>query len=480
MKANLPPSQPNPSPEQNPDSPLPVVTPPTTVNPRSRRRVWILVSVAVLVLGGIGAWWWIRNSDRPPDPPLPPAIADEEVKQAIEKARAKVLASPRSADDWGAYALVLLVHDFEREAETCLVEAARLNPSDPRWPYARSLIARKRDPDNAPKYLRQAIDTNGNPRYVSAARFALAEVLLERQEIDSAEQLFRQELGPDPGHPRAVLGLAQVAMARGDEPTATKLLMSVRENVHARKQATALLAVLARTRGDEQSALRFQDESNNTRAEGWPDPLLDRIHDLHVGKAGRERRIEMFERQGQYAEALREYRELLAKEQTPKVLTGAALNSLRVGNHDEALRWVRQAVKLDPNDAQRQYLLALILYSKVEMQWARTPGFAGAKESLEEVIGATKRATELKPDHAGAYWIWGLALKYLDDPKAALEPLRKGLTISPDDFELHLTLGQVLASTGDKPGAEVSFENARKIDPNDPRPGQELDKLRQK
>ena len=73
---------------------------------------------------------------------------------------------------------------------------------------------------------------------------------------------------------------------------------------------------------------------------------------------------------------------------------------------------------------------------------------------------------------------WGLALKNLGDAKAAIEPLRKGLVIRPEQFDLHLGLGQALAVSGDRGGAETSLNTARQLKPNDPRPAQELAKLK--
>jgi protein O-GlcNAc transferase len=96
---------------------------------------------------------------------------------------------------------------------------------------------------------------------------------------------------------------------------------------------------------------------------------------------------------------------------------------------------------------------------------------------LQEVIVHARRTTELKPDHARGYLFWGLALKHLGDAKGAAAPLKKGLFARPEDADLHLALAQVFAQIGNKEEAETYFNNARRIDPDDPRPAQELDKL---
>src|SRR5437868_4746240 len=82
-------------------------------------------------------------------------------------------------------------------------QAARLDPDDPKWPYARGLIALKRDPDNALPLLRQAAAGISRPDYRAVANLQLAEALLERERLDEAEVLFRAEFQGAPDKARA-------------------------------------------------------------------------------------------------------------------------------------------------------------------------------------------------------------------------------------------------------------------------------------
>lgn len=464
MKANLPPSPSNPNPE--PGATVPV---PPAATKRSSRNLVILA--AAIAIGCAGVWWYFQRGETLPDPPLPAGIQDAEVKRVVEKAREKVLADPRSGEAWGDYAMVLLANLFDRDATACFVQASKLNPTDPRWPYGRALIALKRDPDNAPIFLREAIATGGSLEYVSAARLTLAETLLERLEFDAAAELFRQE----GGNPRAVFGLGLVALARGDDAAATREFLAVRNDIHVRKQATAQLAILARRQGDLTAARRLEDEANLLQADPpWPDPIHDRALDLQVGRRGRERRIEILELQGRDYDALQEHLQLLTEERTSKALVGAAVNWARLGNQDEAVKLLREAVKLDPTDSKAAYTLALVLFTPARQELEKNPNSAAAKERLREAADYAKRATELKPDNSEAYLFWGMSLRYLDQPAEAIEPLRKGLVIRPDNFDLYFRLGEVLAATGDKAGAASAFENALKIRPGEPRAGAAL------
>ncbi len=71
-------------------------------------------------------------------------------------------------------------------------------------------------------------------------------------------------------------------------------------------------------------------------------------------------------------------------------------------------------------------------------------------------------------------------MKQLGDPAAAVAPLRLGVACRPELFDLQLALGEVLLETGRVQDAETHLENARRLDPNDPRPKQALQRLRQK
>jgi tetratricopeptide (TPR) repeat protein len=440
--------------------------------------------VALMLLAGSGAfaWWQLRKPEPAFDPPLPEGIQEAEIIQLFEKHRATIRANPKSGDAWGRYAMTLLAHLFDREATRCFAEAHRVAPEDPRWIYGEAHIALKRDPPTALPLLKQAIATTGPGQvYRSMAKLALAEALQEKGEIDEAAKLFNEELGPPPGEPRAVFGLGLIALARGDEPKATRLLSSLLANRNARKKVRTYLARLAWNRHDETAARKFELEAAALPDDPvWPDPLLDEIVGMSVGRRGRDRLVTEYERAGLYREALQEYLNQLAEERTPKYLLGAAINYIRLKQYDAALPLIHEALEREPNSPQAHYTMALAYFNPAEIEVHNHPGSEKAKEWFRESIVHSKRATELKPDLARAYLHWGLSLKHLGDPKDAVAPLRKGVSVRPEDFDLHFSLGEVLALTGETAEAETYFKNAQAIDPKDPRPAQELEKLKEK
>jgi len=186
----------------------------------------LAVALATLAGGAVCVWWWLRPPTAAPviPPPIPPNIQDPEILQVIEETRQDVIDHPRSADAWGRLGMVLLAQLFDIDADHCFAEAARLDPSDARWPYGRGLLALKRNPDNALPFLRQAIAVESRPGTLSDYSMQLAEALLERRELDEAEQLFGQEYERDPSNLRAAFGLGLIAVARDDDRAAEKFL----------------------------------------------------------------------------------------------------------------------------------------------------------------------------------------------------------------------------------------------------------------
>ncbi len=444
---------------------------------------WIFLLVLV---GAAGAWWWLsRPAPAAIIPPLPENIQDAEVQRALELARQRVLDKPENATAWGYLGKMLLAHLFTREADFCFAQAARLDPAEPIWVYGRGLIALRLDPtpEKGLGLLRQAVAaaTESGSEARAAMSLQLAEALLESGELDEAERLFRAEQGgPAPASQRAALGLGLIAKARGNEPVAAKLLTVAQGSPFARKKATAQLAVLARAGGDPKAAERYEKQAAEQPPDPpWPDPLLDQVIRLQVGRRGLERQAEQLRRQKKFADAAQLYLDQLEKQPAAWAYLGAGSNLTRLRDYERALPLFRAAVQLEPDSAQTHFALAQALVAHSERESEGSPGPAQVKE-LREAVTHAQRAAELRPDYAEAYLYWGLALKYLGDPKAAIEPLRKGVACSPTDVVLQLTLGEVLLAVGRHQEAETHVENARRLAPNDQRPVQALKRLREK
>src|SRR5439155_12563614 len=161
------------------------------------RSKWPLLAWLLLGAGLLAAAtaWFIWQQYRLSHPPAtevaiiePPAIElsgiDPAVSRAIEKARAAVNESPRSAQTWGQLGKTLLAHGIHHPAGTCLAQAERLEPAEPRWPYLQGIAlvsADPPDPGAAIQHFQSAVDRGGNTPNV--LRLYLGEILLAQDRL---------------------------------------------------------------------------------------------------------------------------------------------------------------------------------------------------------------------------------------------------------------------------------------------------------
>jgi predicted Zn-dependent protease len=73
-----------------------------------------------------------------------------------------------------------------------------------------------------------------------------------------------------------------------------------------------------------------------------------------------------------------------------------------------------------------------------------------------------------------------LSLKSLGESKAAVEPLRNAVACRPESFDLQLELGEALLDAGQEREAQTHLENAQRLQPENRRPAEALERLRNK
>jgi tetratricopeptide (TPR) repeat protein len=249
----------------------------------------------------------------------------------------------------------------------------------------------------------------------------------------------------------------------------------VTDRPYVRQRATIQLATRARARGDAAEAKRLQAEGDALPLDSfWHDPLIVELNELRAGRRGRELRIELLENSGRFSDAAEVYLQQAARAPAAPAFTGAGVNLARIGEFERAQESLDRALELDPKNTQAQYTMALVLFTRAERAKGENTDNEQVPAWFKKVVVHAKRATELKPDHAQAYLFWGLALKHLGDPAAAVDPLKKGLACRPDLFELQLSMGEVLAATGSAGDARTHLKRAQLIRPDDPRPAEVL------
>jgi tetratricopeptide (TPR) repeat protein len=426
---------------------------------RARRWRWLALFGALALAGGAGWWAW-RPAPEPPAVAL--AGADPAVAEAVEAARGEVRRAPRSGAAWGRLGMVLRAHDFAAEANVCFAEAERLDPREPRWPYLHGLTLLLTDSEAGLARLRRAAELCGRE---TAPRLRLAEVLAGRGQLDEAEGLFRGVLDDEPDHPRAHLGLGQLACSRGELPRG---LDHLRRAAAAAPGVRATHAALAETYdrlGDRPAADRELLALARLPGEvGWPDPYVEEVERLKAGVDALIGLAIQLLLQNRGAEAVEVLEDAVGRH-PDSVRAWLVLGRVRrqLGDAPAAERALREAARRAPDNFEVQLELAVTGYQRGD------PAAA---------VERCRRALALKPNDAAAHYYLGLALQEQGDRAGALAALREAVRDKPDFAEGHKALGRLLLQEGRRAEAIPHLEDAVRLDPTDEAGGRLLEQAR--
>jgi tetratricopeptide (TPR) repeat protein len=438
-----------------------------------------LAGVAGLALLAVVAWWlWLRDIG-PVPPEVRPAEDEAALAEYLRQARNTVVAKPRSAEAWGDYGRALRVADFKAEARMCFERAARLDSSEPRWPYLAGESLLPADPEAAlPLLMRGAelartADPN-NP----APQLRLAEVYLALGRYAEAESHLRRVLEIDPTHAAANLALGMVAHNRDDPTAAANHFSRCSANAITRKRATSRLAALRRQEGQVAEAERLSREAEQLPPDlPWPDPYLIEARRHAAGRSSQFQQIEQLEAAGRHKDAVVMLGEIVERTPDARAFVSLGRNLTRLGDFDAAEQALRMALQLKPDLAHASVHLAEVYWARGEhaLQQGDT---AGARKYYASAVDQASAALRANPHDGSAHLLAGVALSALGRRDEAIKALRDAALSSPDRVEPLFRLGEALAEAGQIDEARRKLEEAVRIGgPDDPRPKKALERL---
>ncbi len=450
-------------------SPVGDRSPAVTASPspkRRRRWVWFFAVLLLASAGAAGGWYWYQQRA---NALVPPALDltgfDPVVARAIEKERQRVLQSPRSAAAWGTYGAMLSGFNYRPEAMTCLVRAEQLDPNEPRWPYHQAIVLLLENPYEAIPKLRRAAELCGDSNI--APRLRLSETLLSLGRADEAEEGFLQVRRRDPSNSRAALGLGRIAMQRQKWQEARPLLEAAATDRYSRREATIALAELHQHLEDPKTAERLcQHIERLPPDERWPDPFVEEVHRLHVGKRIRVTQANQLFEQRRVRDAIAQLSELASDyPDAPDVwfALGQALHWS--GAYPNAEHAMAKAVQLAPEYAEAHNYLGAARFRQGKLAEAET---------------ALRKAIELKPDFALAYINLARCLLQQKDTEGALKAFRDAVRCKPDFAPGHLELAELLHKMHRDTEALDEVRQALHLNPGDEQAKQLQKKLEAK
>ncbi len=405
-------------------------------------------------------------------PPVVPANpAEPEFMAVADKLRGEVLRDPHSPRAWGRLGQAFLANEgMESEAQVCFIEAARLDPGDPHWPYYQAIILLNQGQREAavPLLQRAAARCESVDPENTVPRLKLAETLFALGRRDEAEEQFRQALALNADDVRAHYGMALAALDRQDWRTSREHLRRCLGSPFAQQKACVQLAFVSQCLGDSANAEKYRQQAERLPADQeWGDPYVREYRARAVTKQNRYRRAESLEASGRLREAAAVLRAML-KEFPDDYLAPWMLGRIlgQIGDYSEAERALRQALRLAPEKMRVHYSLGLVLFTKA-METAEKGDKVRAEKLYREAVQCCRDALTLKPDFGLAHMTLGLALKRLGQRTDALAALREAVRCNPEHAEVHYHLGRILAEEGRDDEARDQLEQAIKMAPPD-------------
>src|SRR5207248_2143888 len=177
------------------------------------------------------------------------------------------------------------------EATSCLLQAERLDPGEPRWPYFLSMAKHEDDANAASADLQRAVDLCDATQL--APRIRLAEELLGQDRFEEAERLLRRILEQDPHNAFALLGMGRLSLRRGKLSEAAEFVQRSRKEGSPRKSTCLLLAEIYQQLGDKTAAALEARRAAMFREDPpRPDPFVDELDRLRTGERARTKQAE--------------------------------------------------------------------------------------------------------------------------------------------------------------------------------------------
>jgi tetratricopeptide (TPR) repeat protein len=370
------------------------------------------------------------GSCRAPDadgriPPEPPEGASEpHLVERIREATRAVQDDPDSAAAWGRLGQVYDANAFGEPALSCYEAAEELDPDDWRWPYFAGLLLRAGDSAAALERLTRAAELH--PGH-APLHFHLGLAHYRNEDLDRAHDHFRRAVELAPGLVNARLGLARVAVARGDPAGALAELAPLAETATGDGAVHMHLAQVYRELGRHEDADREERRTERAAEPAEHDGFAEMSDPV---------RDEVLKREGVGSTAL-----LLA-----------ARDLALQGRHDEALAAIERALEADPDSVS-----ALV----VSARWLAERG------RIEEARGRLQRAVELDPRNAGVRSELATVHALAGRVDPAIAELEEALRLDPRLVAARVSLAGLLVRTGRLEEAAGQLREAHDALPDD-------------
>jgi tetratricopeptide (TPR) repeat protein len=347
-----------------------------------------------------------------------------------------------------AYLLYEIYMDANRGADALAV-AQWVAERDPKSVRTRVALAAAYDVmgqhEDSERTLREAIDED--PRDM-AIYVALARSRRERGDSEGEMDVYREILARDPGHHAALLSLSDAQLKAEDHEGAVKTLEEIERRYPEDLRSIVRLAFLYyEDRRYEEAAERFArvvavtpEESELVfflgvaqRKSGDSEQARLTFEQIPTQSENysdaRAQLAALYERQGDFANALVEIEKAHAVNPSRELMLYAATLRSKAGDFDGAVDRLNKMLDESPDDDELLYNLGVIY---------------GEADRIDESIAYMQRAVEINPDNANALnyigYTWAERGINLDEAESLIA---RALDLRPEDGYIADSLGWV-------------------------------------
>lgn len=392
-------------------------------------------------------------SKRMPLPVLDLADLDPASAQVIQAARAHVRDDLLAADGWGQLGMTLMAHDILEPAARCFAQAARLDGNEARWPYFEAIAVRAVEPETAIVLLEQAAQRFGDEP--NAAGLRLAELLIDRNQLEQAKRVLEGILNKDPANAWACRTMGRIHLLQKNFHACLTSLQGASEHGTPSKQGLLLAAEAHRRLGDLDAATRDRARAAKQPNAVLPDPHYQEIVRLRTGLKTHLTHADDLFVKGRVDESIKIARQAIAEypdSEWARILLARGL--IRQRRLDQAKAVLRETLRLAPNSYEAHFRMG------VAFQVAGD--FAMAVNWFEKTI-------ELNPRSAVAYRNSGMCNFATQNYDAAEEDFKQAVEVAPNYFDGHMALGNFYIKVGKQTRARAALLSASRLKPDDRR-----------
>ena len=406
-----------------------------------------VIALAILAAGGAVAISRLHQPQPPPPLSQLGALAPE-IEDVIQRERDSIVSQPSDAARWGRFAMACQANGLVGAARDAYTTATQLDSANAKWWFLlASVQGRLGNVDEAVRDVRRAISIDS---HYAPAFWRLGLWLLDQNQIDAAQEAFQRATEIDASDRGGWIGLARVALQRGDAARATGVLERLTAADAGDPYTSQLLGTAYRRLGrtDEATAALAAGAKGEPQ---WHDPWTDEMLAFRRGYAAMLKDATAYIIAGQFEPALR-ILEQLRQERPNDIVLLAHLGQVYVaaGNDSNGIALLERVVAAEPERFE-----ALVDLATGYMH----------QENLEKARDAVGRALAINASYAPAYETLGLILWRDGDSRAAISAFEDAVRRDPRNARALVWMGMTYTNM-DKPAEAVTaFQRATKIDP---------------